>query len=453
MNKNHLELVYILAQPRNFQVFRKFLADIYCIENLDFFVTVQYYRILCENELEEIEFAIESKRTQLSAMAPLSNGEEEDMNASGNDTINEDEDYNDNDNDNDNKLNSKNLKMQGNNNVVWDESAESSNPTTPCMKLNPVSSASTNNNNNNNDAGNTQKYRKGGSPGLEVIVAGDSPMASNDSPQANATDTPVVSTNVPKIENYESNSMKQSQRGGGAGSSPRERGRSRGYSSGPDKSSPRMFKTKGFAFKKGNSIVRLQRQNSTPSKNMTTLGQAARPYIETDANTGQESLQIKKIPVNYPLTEMQLKKQGDWKKQASWIYMNYIPANSANCLNLSSKMRKEYIKKFTELKLADPNQTSRQNLLMQNIAISDVSRNLNQQFSIQKRNKNYYAKKLDELEELEKQLIEAKSLFDMAQAESWKLMAQDSMSHFRTSQFFEDVFKFVDKRANGSEMV
>ena len=416
VNRNHLELVYVLAQQRNFRVFRQFLADIYCIENLDFFVMVQYYRGSCESELESIENAINEKELELQ------------------------------------QHNNQNISMENVTQNSLNNSGNSSGVTTPVIVP-------------------------------DTPIAGavpPSPMADSKNYRFSKDDN-IVDIPLPNIENTEEMEIKIAQsdveeddnlarattmdgltmqRNESEHGMPRDEMRLpevatkfKRQTSQDSKSGRRMsgkksskLKLKGIT-RGGSKTNTLPRQRSIQSKNVTDLADAAKPYIRKDSKTGQESLEITKIAVYQPTIEAALRKHSDWKEKAKWIFNAYIPANSANCLNLSSKMRKQYIKSFSEKGLYQPNQTSRLSIFLPpTLQMSDMSRNLTQRA----KSRMYPQMDLDKLKESQQELEQAKVLFDEAQAEVWKLMAQDSMNHFRNSEQFAKVMRFVDTKQNST---
>ena len=142
--------------------------------------------------------------------------------------------------------------------------------------------------------------------------------------------------------------------------------------------------------------IKLDKQNSIKQKSINrrrsrkTQDQIIADLVVENNQNGIKTIDITKLELNFVKLPNDLKQLKDIKLWMEWIYSHYITNESDHCLNLPSKMRKKYILEY---------------------------------------------KRLMEQNEIEEMI----TFFDKAQYEIWKLMAQDSMTHFRNSEIYSQI--------------
>ena len=113
---------------------------------------------------------------------------------------------------------------------------------------------------------------------------------------------------------------------------------------------------------------------------------------------GGRVIDIKRMNLDFVQCPEGLKECEDTVMWLQWIYVHYVANSGDHCLNLPSRMRREYTKEYTRI-LKEHREGS--------------------------------------LEEDEERLIE---FFDRAQAEIWKLMVKDSLMQFRRTDVYAQMF-------------
>lgn len=156
-----------------------------------------------------------------------------------------------------------------------------------------------------------------------------------------------------------------------------------------------------------------------------TQDQIISGLIVEDTENGSKIIDIKKLDMNHVKDiKKELEKLKDIQSWIHWIFIHYITNESDHCLNLPSKMRKLYNNQYE--KIMDQFEKKDEKNFTITVVKSTTMESDNGDPSTTN-NKD------------EDDNIELISFFDCAQFEIWKLMAQDSLTHFRNSDIYSQI--------------
>lgn len=165
-----------------------------------------------------------------------------------------------------------------------------------------------------------------------------------------------------------------------------------------------------------------RKANSCITK-MSTL-QLVEELVVQEGAHGKTTIDITRLRLDFVPVDSALENAKDVKAWVAWIYTHYISNDGRSCVNISAKSRRVLEKKCKTLLEEESNVVTRV-VRVESDPATTAGRTATTAGGT-------YVAVCDDLN--------VAALFDDVQMEIWKLMAQDSMVHFRNSTLYAQVF-------------